>query len=59
MGIEIDYTDMSIHIIDHVDIYIQIHNSHTITTGEKRDHECEVGGEKMYRRAWGRKKYCS
>lgn len=36
MDIEIDYIDMSIHIIDYVDIYIQIHNIHTITIGEKK-----------------------
>lgn len=42
MDIEIDYIDLTIHIIDYVDIHIQIHNIHTITIGEKRGHECEV-----------------
>lgn len=59
MDIEIDYVVMPIHIIDYIDMYIQIHNIHTITIGEKKGHKCEVGGEKIYRRAWGRKKYCS
>lgn len=36
MDIEIDYIDMTIHIIDYVDIYIQRHNIHTITIGEKK-----------------------
>lgn len=37
MDIEIDYIDMTIHIIDYVDIYIQRHNIHTITIGEKKE----------------------
>lgn len=43
MDIEIDHVDMPIHIIDYIDMYIQIHNIHTITIGEKRGHKCEVG----------------